>query len=189
MIFRSFKKLAALMLAALTVLSIVPISAFAAEGDAVTITFHRACDAEGNPMFYNGEAIINGYHAGGIGEPKFRMFVDGSTAFCLEPGVPLHTGDTLMRVHRRYGTLFQPVRKKPWGLHFCTAIRETATASPAATMKSEWQRRHFFGSLLSDAETPPRRMNRRATPPISFTTAKTTPTRDQERYMTRSWRF
>lgn len=86
MIFRSFKKLAALMLAALTVLSIVPISAFAAEGDAVTITFHRACDADGNPMFYNGEAIINGYHAGGIGEPKFRMFVDGSTAFCLEPG-------------------------------------------------------------------------------------------------------
>lgn len=59
----------------------------------------------------------------------------------------------------------------------------------AATMKSGWQHRHFFGSSLSDAETPPRRMNRRVIPPISFTTAKTTPTRDRERYMTRSWRF
>lgn len=116
MIFRSFKKLAALMLAALTVLSIVPMSAFAAEGDAVTITFHRACDAEGNPMFYNGEAIINGYHAGGIGEPKFRMFVDGSTAFCLEPGVPLHTGDTLYESSSEVWNSLSAGQKKAVGL-------------------------------------------------------------------------
>lgn len=116
MIFRSFKKLAALMLAALTVLSIVPISAFAAEGDAVTITFHRACDADGNPMFYNGEAIINGYHAGGIGEPKFRMFVDGSTAFCLEPGVPLHTGDTLYESSSEVWNSLSAGQKKAVGL-------------------------------------------------------------------------
>ena len=116
MIFRSFKKLAALMLAALMALSIVPMSAFAAEGDAVTITFHRACDAEGNPMFYNGEAIINGYHAGGIGEPKFRMFVDGSTAFCLEPGVPLHTGDTLYESSSEVWNSLSAGQKKAVGL-------------------------------------------------------------------------
>lgn len=116
MIFRSLKKLAALMLAALTVLSIVPMSAFAAEGDAVTITFHRACDAEGTPMFYNGEAIINGYHAGGIGEPKFRMFVDGSTAFCLEPGVPLHTGDTLYESSSEVWNSLSAGQKKAVGL-------------------------------------------------------------------------
>ena len=47
-------------------------------------------------MRYNGECVIDGFTAGGTGQYKFRMFVDGDTAFCLEPGVPLHTGDTLV---------------------------------------------------------------------------------------------
>ena len=67
-------------------------------------------------MFYNGEAIINGYHAGGIGEPKFRMFVDGSTAFCLEPGVPLHTGDTLYESSSEVWNSLSAGQKKAVGL-------------------------------------------------------------------------
>ena len=92
---KSFKRIAAFVLVALMAFSIVPMSAFAATGDAGTITFNYTYDSNGNFIYQNGEATINGYHAGGTGAYKFRMFVDGSTAFCIQPGVPLHTGDTL----------------------------------------------------------------------------------------------
>lgn len=90
-----FKKAAAMVMAAATVLSLLPMTAFAATGDVGTITFARAYDAGGNIMYYNSGATINGYYAGGTGAVKYRMYVDGSTAFCIQPGVPLKTGDTL----------------------------------------------------------------------------------------------
>ena len=40
-------------------------------------------------MRYNSSANINGYTAGGTGKYKYRMSVDGETAFCIQPGVPL----------------------------------------------------------------------------------------------------
>ncbi len=93
---RMFRKAAAMLLAVVTALSVIPIqSVFAAAGDIGTITFSYTYDSGGNPMRYNSGAVINGYTAGGEGKYKYRMFVDGDTAFCLQPGVPLHTGDTL----------------------------------------------------------------------------------------------
>lgn len=93
---RMFKKAAAMLLAVVTALSVIPIqSVFAATGDVGTITFSYTYDSNGNPMRYNSGAVIGGYTAGGEGKYKYRMFVDGDTAFCLQPGVPLHTGDTL----------------------------------------------------------------------------------------------
>lgn len=93
---RMFKKAAAMLLAVVTALSVIPIqSVFAATGDVGTITFSYTYDSDGNPMRYNSGAVIDGYTAGGEGKYKYRMFVDGDTAFCLQPGVPLHTGDTL----------------------------------------------------------------------------------------------
>ena len=79
----------------LSVLTGTGMTAFAATGDAGTITFARTYDSNGNLMRYNSSAVINGYTAGGSGALKYRMFVDGDTAFCIQPGVPLHTGDTL----------------------------------------------------------------------------------------------
>ena len=93
---RMLNKAAAMLLAMVTALSVIPIqNVFAAAGDAGTITFSYAYDSNGNPMHYNSGAVINGYSAGGEGNYKYRMFVDGDTAFCIQPGVPLHTGDTL----------------------------------------------------------------------------------------------
>ena len=65
-----------------------PATAFAATGDVGTVTFAYTYDANGNTMYYNSGAEINGYTAGGVGDPKYRMYVDGDTAFCIQPGVP-----------------------------------------------------------------------------------------------------
>lgn len=93
---RMFKRAAATLLAMVTALSVIPIqNVFAATGDVGTITFSYTYDSDGNAMRYNSGAVIDGYTAGGEGKYKYRMFVDGDTAFCLQPGVPLHTGDTL----------------------------------------------------------------------------------------------
>ena len=92
-----FKRAAAFVLAAVTVLSALPATtAFAATGDVGTISFTRTYDSDGNIMHYNSSAVINGYTAGGTGSIKYRMYVDGSNAFCLQPGVPLKTGNTLV---------------------------------------------------------------------------------------------
>ncbi len=115
-----FKKAAATVMAAVTVLSLLPTTAFAATGDVGTISFTRTYDSAGNAMYYNSSAVINGYTAGGTGKNKYRMYVDGSTAFCIQPGVPL-------KIHLKHGMLFQPVRKRLWGWHFCMAIRATVT--------------------------------------------------------------
>lgn len=95
-IHKLFKRVAAVIMAAVTVLSMLPATtAFAATGDVGTITFTRTYDAGGNIMRYNSSAVINGYTAGGTGSIKYRMYVDGSNAFCIQPGVPLKTGNTL----------------------------------------------------------------------------------------------
>lgn len=60
----------------LSVLTGTGMTAFAATGDAGTITFARTYDSDGNLMRYNSSAVINGYTAGGSGALKYRMFVD-----------------------------------------------------------------------------------------------------------------
>ena len=91
-----FKKAAAFVMAAVTALSIMPATAFAA-GDIGTISFSHTYDSNGNAMRYNSSANIGGYTAGGTGNYKYRMYVDGETAFCIQPGVPLKTGNTLAK--------------------------------------------------------------------------------------------
>ena len=90
-----FKKAAAMVMATVTVLSLLPTTAFAATGDVGTISFTRTYDSAGNVMYYNSSAVINGYTAGGTGKNKYRMFVDGSTENSIQPGVPVKTGNTL----------------------------------------------------------------------------------------------
>ena len=61
-----FKKAAAFVMAAVTALSIMPATAFAA-GDIGTISFSHTYDSNGNAMRYNSSANIGGYTAGGTG--------------------------------------------------------------------------------------------------------------------------
>lgn len=90
------KRAAALLMAAVTALSVIPAATVsAATGDAAKITFDFVYDSNGNAMRYNSSATIGGYTAGGAGTYKYRMYVDGATGFCIQPGVPLRTSDTL----------------------------------------------------------------------------------------------
>lgn len=61
-----FQKAAAVVMAAVTVFSVLPATtAFAAVGDVGTISFSHTYDGNGNAMRYNSSANINGYIAGG----------------------------------------------------------------------------------------------------------------------------
>lgn len=66
-----FQKAAAVVMAAVTVFSVLPATtAFAAVGDVGTISFSHTYDGNGNAMRYNSSANINGYIAGGTGNYK-----------------------------------------------------------------------------------------------------------------------
>ena len=64
-------------------------TAFAATEEVGTITFTGTYDSNGNRMYYNTSAVINGNTVGGAGHAKNRMYVDGDTAYCIEPSIPL----------------------------------------------------------------------------------------------------
>ena len=77
---RLFKKAAATLMAAVTALSVLPATTAFAAGDIGTISFAHTYDSSGNAMRYNSSAVFDGYTAGGTGEYKYRMFVDGENA-------------------------------------------------------------------------------------------------------------
>ena len=110
-----FKKATAFVMAAVTALSIMPATAFAA-GDIGTISFSHTYDSKGNAMRYNSSANIGGYTAGGTGNYKYRMFVDGENAFCIQPGVPLKTGNTLKKASSDTWNALSANQKKAVGL-------------------------------------------------------------------------
>jgi hypothetical protein len=91
-------------------------TAFAATEDVGTITFTRVYDSNGNGMFYNSSASFNGNIAGGANQNKYRMYVDGETAYCIEPGVPLRTGDTLRKNSSETWNALSGEQKKAVGL-------------------------------------------------------------------------
>ena len=107
---------AALVLAAVTALSAVPATTAFAAGDIGTISFTHTYDGAGNAMRYNSSANIGGHTAGGTGEYKYRMYVDGETAFCLQPGVPLKTGNTLAKASSNAWNALSAEQRKAVGL-------------------------------------------------------------------------
>lgn len=111
-----FKKAAALVMAAVTALSVLPATTAFAAGDIGTISFAHTYDSDGNAMRYNSSAVINGYTSGGTGNYKYRMYVDGETAFCIQPGVPLKTGNTLAKASSDTWNALSSKQKKAVGL-------------------------------------------------------------------------
>ena len=111
-----FRKAAAFVMAAVTVLSMLPATTAFAAGDIGTISFSMTYDSGGNAMRYNSSADINGYTAGGTGKYKYRMSVDGETAFCIQPGVPLKTGNTLRRASSDAWNALSDSQRKAVGL-------------------------------------------------------------------------
>ena len=111
-----FRKAAAFVMAAVTVLSMLPAATAFAAGDIGTISFSMTYDSGGNAMRYNSSANIGGYTAGGTGKYKYRMSVDGETAFCIQPGVPLKTGNTLRRASSDAWNALSDSQRKAVGL-------------------------------------------------------------------------
>ena len=91
-------------------------TAFAATEEVGTITFTGTYDSNGNRMYYNTSAVINGNTVGGAGHAKNRMYVDGDTAYCIEPSIPLNTGDTLRKDSSETWNALSDAQKKAVGL-------------------------------------------------------------------------
>ena len=113
---RLFKKAAVALMAAVTALSVLPATTAFAAGDIGTISFTHTYDSSGNTMRYNSGAVFDGYTAGGTGKYKYRMFVDGENAFCIQPGVPLKTGNTLKKASSDTWNALSTNQKKAVGL-------------------------------------------------------------------------
>ena len=111
-----FKKAAATLMAAVTALSILPATTAFAAGDIGTISFSHTYDSSGNAMRDNSSATFDGHTAGGTGNYKYRMFVDGENAFCIQPGVPLKTGNTLKKASSDTWNALSANQKKAVGL-------------------------------------------------------------------------
>ena len=113
---RLFKKAAVALMAAVTALSVLPATTAFAAGDIGTISFTHTYDSSGNTMRYHSSAVFDGYTSGGTGKYKYRMFVDGENAFCIQPGVPLKTGNTLKKASSDTWNALSTNQKKAVGL-------------------------------------------------------------------------
>ena len=111
-----FKRAAAVLMAAVTTLSVLPATTAFAAGDIGTISFSHTYDRNGNAIRYNSSDVFDGYTAGGTGNYHYRMYVDGDTAFCIQPGVPLRTGNTLQKNSSETWNALSANQKKAVGL-------------------------------------------------------------------------
>ena len=111
-----FKRAAAVLMAAVTTLSVLPATTAFAAGDIGTISFSHTYDRNGNAIRYNSSDVFDGYTAGGTGKYHYRMYVDGDTAFCIQPGVPLRTGNTLKKNSSETWNALSANQKKAVGL-------------------------------------------------------------------------
>lgn len=92
---QALRKGIALATAAVTVLSVFPASTVAAASERAVITFDYCYDGSGNTIRYQQTFSHNGIVCGHAGEARTRIYADGENAYCIEPGIPLHTGNTL----------------------------------------------------------------------------------------------
>ena len=90
-----FRKGVALALAAVTTLSVLPAATVSAASERATITFAYCYDGNGNTIRYQQTASHNGITFSHAGEARTRIYADGDNAYCIEPGISLHTGNTL----------------------------------------------------------------------------------------------
>ncbi len=90
-----FRKGVALVLAAVTTLSVFPAATVSAASQRATITFAYCYDGNGNTIRYQQTASHNGVTFSHAGEARTRIYADGDNAYCIEPGISLYTGNTL----------------------------------------------------------------------------------------------
>lgn len=93
---KNFRRVSALILAAITILSMffaLPVGA--KTGDKTTITFDYCYDTAGNIITF-AKTVTNGsITVGTPGEELCRIYADGKDAYCIEPGYSLFSGNQL----------------------------------------------------------------------------------------------
>lgn len=89
-------RLLAILLALVTVITMIPLTAAAASEKAL-ISFDYCYDSSGNLIRWASSLSHGGLTVGTSGNAKTRILADGADAFCIEPGVSLHTGDYLTK--------------------------------------------------------------------------------------------
>ena len=93
---KNFRRVSALILAAVTILSMffaLPVGA--KTGDKTTITFDYCYDTAGNIIKF-AKTVTNGsITVGTPGEELCRIYADGKDAYCIEPGYSLFSGNQL----------------------------------------------------------------------------------------------
>lgn len=83
------------MLAAITVMSTVAVTPVFAAGNTATMSFDYCYDSAGNTIVYAADLVINGHTVNEAGKPRYKIMGDGEEAYCIQPGVSLHTGNQL----------------------------------------------------------------------------------------------
>lgn len=92
---KNAKRITAILLAVIAVVSSILIIPANAAGKEVTITFDYCYDTGGNIISFVKYTEHGGYTVGTVGEELCRIYADGKDAYCLEPGHSLFSGNTL----------------------------------------------------------------------------------------------
>lgn len=92
-----FQRLVAGTMAILTAFSVIPTSTVFAASEKATITFEYAYDSKGNAIHFQQTVTHGGITCGHAGETRVRIYADEDDAYCIQPGISLHTGDKLSK--------------------------------------------------------------------------------------------
>ena len=87
-------KAVALLLTLVTAFTMLPDTALAASERAL-ISFDYCYDSSGNLIRYDNTITHGGLTVGTAGNARTYIMANGETAFCIQPGYPLRTGDSL----------------------------------------------------------------------------------------------
>ena len=90
-------RMTAVLLAVITVFSMVFALPVSAVSDEVTIIFDYCYDSNGNIIKFQQETTNDGYTVGVAGEELCKLFADDEEAYCIEPGHSLFSFDTLKK--------------------------------------------------------------------------------------------
>lgn len=92
---RNAKRITAVVLALISIVSTIFILPANAAAKEVTVTFDYAYDTGGNIIKFVKYTEHDGYVVGTVGEELCRIYADGKDAYCIEPGHSLFSGNTL----------------------------------------------------------------------------------------------
>ena len=147
---RNAKRITAILLAVIAVVSSILIIPANAAGKEVTITFDYCYDTGDNIITFVKYTEHGGYTVGTVGEELCRIYADGKDAYCLEPGHSLYSGNTLTTDASAAWNALSKAQKKAINLAllfgFFSESQETAPVLSEQTVRSGSQLSWSYGN-------------------------------------------